>query len=294
MSLDLFKTIHAEVRNHAWRLTFYMEGEPMMNPRLFDMVEIATRDPHTFTSFSTNFTLMREELLLPLFRSRIDWISVSLDGFKQETYEKYRVNGNVATVLNGVAMTTRFKRAHKLSYPYVQVNMITFSHVSVDEVRALEAFCAESNVDEFRLRPDQTGLLGPYSGAAKRRPSRQCHWPWTSLSVDVDGAVYVCPIAFEQHMSYGNLGTTSLDDIWNNELYVATRAYLSREGDDRKGLPTLPCYECRWYGKCEPSTDRASVHRERLRKAKEAGMVTWRDKSVAVAFAILEWGLAIC
>ena len=39
---------------------------------------------------------MREELLLPLFRSRIDWISVSLDGFKQETYEKYRVNGNVA------------------------------------------------------------------------------------------------------------------------------------------------------------------------------------------------------
>ena len=80
--------------------------------------------------------------------------------------------------------------------------------------------------------------------------------------MDVDGAVYACPIAFEQQMSYGNLGTTSLDDIWNNELYVATRNYLSREGDDRKGLPTLPCYDCRWYGKCEPSTDQAAIHRD--------------------------------
>ena len=95
-------------------------------------------------------------------------------------------------------------------------------------------------------------------------------------------------------MTYGNLGTTSLDDIWNNELYVATRTYLSREGDDRTGLPTLPCYECRWYGKCEPSTDQTVIHKERLRKAREAGIIKWRDKSVAFAFAILEGSLLIC
>ena len=83
-------------------------------------------------------------------------------------------------------MTTRFKSAHKLSYPYVQVNMITFSHISVDEVRALEAFCAESNVDEFRLRPDQTGLLGPYAGnPSDSRPDDVTghgrHYRWTSM-----------------------------------------------------------------------------------------------------------------
>jgi radical SAM protein with 4Fe4S-binding SPASM domain len=294
MSLELFETIHAQLKKSAWRLTFYMEGEPMMNPRLFEMIEIATRNPHVFTSFSTNFTLMRERLLAPLFKSRIDWISVSIDGFRQETYEKYRVNGRVEDVLNGIAMTTRFKCASKLNYPYMQVNMITFSHVPADETKALASFCAAHDVDEFRLRPDQTGLLGPYPGPPKRRPARSCHWPWTSMSVDVDGSVYVCPIAFEQRISYGNLGTTTLDELWNNDMYVATRTYLSRKGDDRDGLPKLPCYDCRWYGKCEPSTDQEAVRRERLRKAKEAGMVNWHDRSVAVAFAILEWGLVIC
>ena len=29
--------------------------------------------------------------------------------------------------------------------------------------------------------------------------------------------------------SYGNLATTSLDEIWNGEFYVATRTYLSQK-----------------------------------------------------------------
>jgi radical SAM protein with 4Fe4S-binding SPASM domain len=282
MSLQLFETIHAQIQKSAWRLTFYMEGEPMMNPQLFDMIEIATRDPHTFTSFSTNFTLMRERLLVPLFRSRVDWVSISLDGYRQETYEKYRVNGRVSDVLNGIEMATSFRRTHKLRYPYLQVNMITFSHVPSEEVSALEAFCSDRGVDEFRLRPDQTGLLGPYNERAERRPSRRCHWPWTSLSVDVDGAVYVCPIAYEQHISYGNLRDSTLDEIWNNELYVATRNYLKRKDDKREGLPRLPCFDCRWYGKCEPVTDPAAVNLNRLRmseaKASSIDRFATRDK----------------
>ena len=69
------------------------------------------------------------------------------------------------------------------------------------------------------------------------------------MSIDCDGAIYPCPIAFEQRISYGNLATSSLEEAWNSELYVATRAYLSRKGDVREDLPTLPCYNCRWYGK---------------------------------------------
>ena len=83
----------------------------MMNPQLFQMVEISTRSGHVFTSFSTNFTLMHEELLRPMFDSRIDWISVSVDGFRQQTYEKYRVNGKVKDVLAGIRMTTKFKKS---------------------------------------------------------------------------------------------------------------------------------------------------------------------------------------
>ena len=47
MTLDLFRTILEKIRKHAWRITFYMEGEPMMNPRLFEMIELSARDRHS-------------------------------------------------------------------------------------------------------------------------------------------------------------------------------------------------------------------------------------------------------
>ena len=207
MTTATFKAIHEQIKAHAAKITFYLEGEPMLNPYLFEMIELATRGNNVFTSFSTNFTQMKERLLTPMFASRLDWISVSIDGFHQETYEKYRVGGKVKDVLNGISMTMQYKRRYGFRYPYIIVNMITFSHVSLEEQKLLHEFCNEYGVDEFHLRPDQYGIMGPYDPTIVRRPASRCHWPWFSMSIAPDGAVYPCPIAFEQRLSYGNLLT---------------------------------------------------------------------------------------
>ena len=237
------------------RLTFYMEGEPMMNPQLFEMIELSARDGHIFTSLSTNLTLMRERLLGPLFESRLDWISVSLDGFEQRTYEKYRVNGRVQDILDGLAMIMAWRKRNRVSYPYVQVNMINFFHISERERNDLERFCAAHEVDEFRVRPEQFGKMGRYDPTIVRRPLARCYWPWISMSINCDGSVYACPVAFEQRTSYGNLATGNLLEIWNSELYVATRKYLSgKPGICSRSLRELPCHTCRWYGNADPNS----------------------------------------
>ena len=268
MTFDLFRTILEKIRKHAWRITFYMEGEPMMNPRLFEMIELSTRDRHLFTSFSTNLTLMREKLLSPLFQSRIDRISVSLDGFRQATYEKYRVNGRVQDVLDGIVMIMGRKKRNRLRYPYMEANMIDFFHISAEERNDLKKFCAAHEVDEFRVRPEQFGLMGRYDATIVRKPPSKCHWPWISMSIDCDGSVYPCPIAFEQRISYGNLATSSFEEVWNGELYVTTRGYLSRKAEAYEGLPKLPCYDCRWYGKRPPATDQIAIRKQWLQAAR--------------------------
>ena len=268
MTLHLFETILEKIQKHAWRITFYMEGEPLMNPRLFEMIELAARGRNIFTSFSTNLTLMRAKLLDPLFRSGIDWISVSLDGFRQSTYAMYRVNGKVQDVLDGIAMIMAWRKRNRLRYPYVEVNMIDFSHILAEERNELEKFCGAHEVDEFRVRPEQFGLMGTYDPTIVRKLPSKCHWPWISMSLDCDGSVYPCPVAFEQRISYGNLATSSLDEIWNGELYVATRSYLSRKDDFREGLPQLPCYSCRWYGKSPPAEDVIAIRKQWLQAAR--------------------------
>lgn len=250
MTLETFEAVLTQIAPHAGKITFYMGAEPMMNRQLFDMVRLANERANAFTSFSTNFTLMRRELLPKLFASGLDWISISIDGYRQETYEKYRVRGRVQAVLDGIAMVCDHKRGHGLRRPYVMVCMIQFDHVPPDEMIALERFCEQHGADEFNLRLDETGLLGPNPlPVPPRQPPSKCHYPWISMSIDSDGSVYPCPIAAEQGITYGNLASEPIETIWNNDLYVTTRRYLRAPGDERAGLPKLPCFDCRWYGK---------------------------------------------
>jgi len=91
------------------------------------------------------------------------------------------------------------------------------------------------------------------------------------MSIDCDGSVYPCPIAFEQRISYSNLATGSLKEIWNSELYVSTRAYLSRKANVREDPPKLPCYNCRWYGKRPSARDDLLIREQRTQVARCGG-----------------------
>jgi sulfatase maturation enzyme AslB (radical SAM superfamily) len=71
MSLDVFERMLEQVKRKAIRLTFYMEGEPTTNPQLFAMITRSTQ-AKLYSSFSTNFTLMRDTWLKPLFDSGLD------------------------------------------------------------------------------------------------------------------------------------------------------------------------------------------------------------------------------
>lgn len=251
--------IFGKISRYAQRMTFYMEGEPMTNPNLFEMVKIAAQN-NVFTSFCTNFTLMRKSLVEPLFASRLDLLSVALDGYTQEAYQKYRVNGDVQRVKDGLRMVLQHKRRHGYRYPIVNVYSTLFDHV-VPEVDSIQSLCAELGVDRLVFRPDETGRWGAYRHDYNPEllPRSRCFWPWLSMSIDVDGAVYPCPIAFERpsKQPYGNLLTNGLEDIWNNELYVETRRYLAGQ----TALPSakLPCSTCRWYGNPRASRSRAKT-----------------------------------
>jgi MoaA/NifB/PqqE/SkfB family radical SAM enzyme len=160
MSLPSFQYIWDKISRYAHRVTFYMEGEPMMNPNLFNMIRLAG-EKNKYTSFSTNFTHMKPELLKPLFDSKLDLISISLDGYTQATYERYRINGDVMKVRDGIKMLISYKKEHALSYPFVRVYTIMFRHVE-SEMAIIKSFCEETGVDELHFRPDESNSDGSY------------------------------------------------------------------------------------------------------------------------------------
>src|SRR5688572_2736442 len=59
LSLEGFQKVFSELKQSVFRLTFYMEGEPLVNSNVFSMIRHATSHASIFTSLSSNFTLMR-------------------------------------------------------------------------------------------------------------------------------------------------------------------------------------------------------------------------------------------
>lgn len=128
-----------------------------------------------------------------------------MDGFTQKAYEQYRINGDVTRVKDGLRLLMDYKRAGNHMRPRVNVFTMTLRQV-VPEMDQIRAFWTEIGVDQLTFRPDESNLDGSYEHKTTVQPIGKCFWPWLTLSVDVDGSVYPCPVAFARpdRKAYGN------------------------------------------------------------------------------------------
>lgn len=241
MSLATFDKIVNETGAYAQRMTFHITGEPMMNTKLFEMVKKA-HERKIFTYFCTNFNLMTPALLSQLFESGLDKLRISFDGFSQEAYSTYRVGGDVEKLKQAIAMTMSEKRRRRASFPVVEVQIIMFSHVQ-PEIDQIRRFCQEHGVDQIITMPDGCNFDGSHALTVQGKPYTGCFWPWLNMVVDTKGFVYPCGQGFDGRLPYGNVNAHSIDSIWNNELYMETRRFLSGKSA-RRGDLNLQCYNC--------------------------------------------------
>jgi len=98
--MDLFKKTVDEVHEHAFFLTLYFQGEPYLNPLFLDMVNYASQR-NMYVGTSTNAHYLSEENARKTVESGLDKLIISIDGTTQETYQQYRVGGQLNKVLEG-------------------------------------------------------------------------------------------------------------------------------------------------------------------------------------------------
>lgn len=243
LTKELLTSIVTPLSRHALMIKFHIIGEPLTNPAIFDLVALAT-DHGLYSSLSTNGTLITSESVDAMLSSGLNWISVCLDGLKQETYSRFRIGGDVHRVQQAIAMITDAKRKRRLDRPWLNVFVTTFRDVQ-PEIPEIEQFCREHRVDQLFLRADQWNVDGSHLNVIIPKPRRKCVAPWIWGLIDVDGSVYPCCHSFYrgQRIPYGNVRETDFTEIWNNSLFCETREYLSGKAPQKPHL-NLPCYNC--------------------------------------------------
>ncbi len=240
---ELFRSIIDQVSGKVIYLTFYFQGEPYLHPAFNEMVEYAA-SKKVFTVTSTNGHYLDPEKAEAIVRSGLGRLIISLDGMSQQTYERYRIGGELDTVLQGIRNMVKAKSELRSSSPEIVVQFIVMEHNKHERSIVREAFrdlidvkiiFKTVQVYDFEngnsLIPKEKELSRYYlNGTGKFKIDNHledhCWKMWHSCVITWDGKVVPC--CFDKDAKYvmGDINKTSLGEIWHSDAYSRFRTSL--------------------------------------------------------------------
>lgn len=246
MPTDLYKEIVDQLSPTLSWLTLYFQGEPYLNPAFHDMIRYAS-DRNIYTSTSTNAHYLDDETAQNTVRSGLDRLIISIDGTAQETYESYRVGGQLQKVVEGATKIMEWKARLKSRSPYVIFQFLVVRQ-NEHQIPAVQALARKIGVDHVALKTAQVNdfvngsplipTIEKYSRykqnsdgtfALKNQMLNQCWKMWQGSVITWDGKVVPC--CFDKDASHvmGDLKVDSFEKIWFGERYRHFREQLLRE-----------------------------------------------------------------
>jgi uncharacterized Fe-S cluster-containing radical SAM superfamily enzyme len=237
-SAELNEKLVAEVRAHGAGHTQYIrytgEGEPLIHPRLPEMLDYAVKHSGVTVSLTTNGTLLNAARIERVLATGVHLIDISLDAHTPETYAKIRVNGNlVATRANVHALLAAIRAsgsATKLVVSYVE------QPLNRGETAAFESYWKDAGADYVVVRRLHSAA-GAVTGAAElirheigAQPRRACLYPWERIILNPRGELTFCPQDWVHGSVVADYHTTTIHEVWQGEFYRRLReAHLSND-----------------------------------------------------------------
>lgn len=99
-------------------------GEPLMNPKIFDMVRYAKDKGVIDVMFNTNATNLTERKAKKILESGLDKLFFSFDSPRKSEYEAIRVNANFAKTLKNISNFMKLRDELKMKTPFTRVSMV--------------------------------------------------------------------------------------------------------------------------------------------------------------------------
>jgi len=240
---DFFSSTLEQLHKDLLYLIFYFQGEPYINPDFLDMVKKAS-DKKVYTITSTNGHFLNDANARKTIESGLDRLIISVDGTSQDTYENYRKEGNLETVLQGARNVVKWKKKLKSQTPHIIFQFLVVKpnehqipdiyelaeEIGIDEVKLKTAQVYEyengnpliPDIDKYsRYRKEEDGTY-----SLKNKLSNDCWKLWHACVITWDGMVVPCCFDKDATHRLGDLKEDSFVDIWNSDNYRSFRSKL--------------------------------------------------------------------
>ena len=240
---DFFRKTIDELHKQLIYLIFYFQGEPYINPVFLDMVKYA-KDKGIYTITSTNGHFLNDANAKKTIESGLDRMIISVDGTTQETYENYRKEGNLESVLQGARNIVKWKKEMNSATPHTifQFLVVKPNEHQIDEIYRI---AEEIGIDEVKLKTAQVyeyeqgndliptiekysrykkNTDGTYS--VKNKLLNHCWKLWHACVITWDGLVVPCCFDKDAQHRLGDMKDKPFQEIWQGEDYDKFRKQL--------------------------------------------------------------------
>lgn len=244
--LPLYEKVLNELGDYLLHLEFYNWGEPLLNKNIYEMIRLA-RGKGISTVVSTNFSMpFDSDRATRLVTSGLDLLGVSIDGARQESYEKYRVRGNLETIVKNVRLVNDAKQSLRSATPKLIWEFHVFEH-NKDDIELAKTMAKELGM---QLAVAKGWVAGPewdpegeFDFYAKPVAQR-CGYLWTRAVIHNDGGVAPCCGTFYKEDDYGSVGERTFKEVWNNTTFQEARRLFRSRNSASESARRLVCYDC--------------------------------------------------
>lgn len=236
LDLDLHQKMLNQVSKSVFYINYYFQGEPFLHPQFLELIRQAKKHK-IYTATSTNAHFIDQKKAEEIIDSGLDRLIISIDGLTQETYENYRVHGNLAKVIDATKLLIASKKEKQSATPHLIFQFLAVKP-NEHEIPAVFTLGKEMGIDEVRIK---TAQLYDYKNGNSLMPENEnysryklksdgtyklkfktgnhCWRMWSGSVLTWDGKVVPCCFDKDAQHVLGSLENSDFSSIWNNKKY---------------------------------------------------------------------------
>ena len=226
-------------------LRLYKDGEPLINKKFVEMVQLAKREKvANRIDTTTNASLLTKDKADQLARAGLSRVNISIYGVNSDQYKDF---SNVKAEFSKIVENVKY--FNEVSGECEVLVKISGDHLNEEEKSLfLDIFgdhCDKIHIEHImscwpnfelgELVNNEHGIYGQ-----EIQEVDICPYPFYSMSINSDGIVSLCFLDWSKKLLIGDVRDESVADIWNGEkMKVYRKMFLDGK---RKGHPI--CGDC--------------------------------------------------
>ena len=241
MSEEIWQRVLREAVPYAHTIQFYFQGEPLLNKRLPQMIAQA-HEQGLYTIVSTNAQALTPEYAEALVKAGLNRIVISMDGWTDESYNAYRIGGNLQRCKDAIRWLKDAKNKFQISNFKFQIELqVLRLRTNEQEWNTFRRNYKSLGADRLVFKTAQlynytSGhplmpsnprysryILGEDGSYHRRKLPKRCFRVWSGVVVTTTGDVLPCCYDKAHAYAYGNIKEHTLAELFASPKAQAFR-----------------------------------------------------------------------